>query len=190
MTDLAERRGLETAVYQPAEDSRLLLEAVEGDIEASDRILDVGTGSGFVGAELATRTGASVLGVDVNPLACRQASERGLPVVRANLVDAFADRAFDVVAFNPPYLPAVEEARREDWMEVAITGGETGRTVIEPFLETVGRVLAEGGTVYLLASSLSDLDAVNGAARQAGFAVEEVASESFPFEKLVVYRLR
>lgn len=189
MTELVDHRDVETDVYQPAEDSRLLLEAVGPGVTGGDRVLDLGTGSGYVGAELAAATGATVVAADVNPHACRAAAEQGLPAVRADLVAPFRDDVFDVVCFNPPYLPLEAEAVREDWMEQALTGGETGRAVIEPFLDTVARVLAPGGRVYLLASSLTGLEAVATRATDAGFAVSEVATEKHPFERLVVLRL-
>ena len=189
MTDLAERRGLETDVYQPAEDSQLLLEAVQDRVGEEDLILEVGTGSGYVAATLAEETATRVVGSDVNPNACRAARSHGVEVVVANLVEPFQDGVFDAVVFNPPYLPEHEAATREDWMEVALTGGETGRAVIEPFVETVGRVLAPGGSVFLLASSLSGLDEVETRARESGFAIEEIASDSFPFETIVVFEL-
>jgi hypothetical protein len=43
--------------------------------------------------------------------------------------------------------------------------------------------------VLLLASSLSDLDAVEARAAAAGFSSVEVRRETFPFETLVVFEL-
>lgn len=187
---LVERRGMETEVYQPAEDSALLLEAAEEHVSRGDMVLEVGTGSGYVAAELQHAHAIDVVGSDVNPVACRQARDQGVEAVRADLVAPFRAGVFDIVLFNPPYLPEHDFGAREDWMEVALTGGETGRAVIEPFLEDVGRVLAPGGRVLLLASSLSDLDEVEARAADAGFASEELRRETFPFETLVVFGLR
>ncbi|MFB6266693.1 MAG: HemK2/MTQ2 family protein methyltransferase [Halodesulfurarchaeum sp.] len=189
MTDLAERRGMETEVYRPAEDSALLLDAALNQVEPDDLVLEVGTGSGFVAVKLAGETGATVLGSDVNPHACRAARDRGVDVVRADLVSPFSAGVFDVVLFNPPYLPADDRAARDDWMEEALTGGESGRAVIEPFVDTVRRVLAPEGTVLLLVSTLSDIGAVENRAIREGFRVETVASESFPFETIEVLAL-
>lgn len=187
MTDLADRRGLDD-VYQPAEDSRLLAEAIEEYVSDGDTLLDVGTGSGYV-ATVAADRGADVVGSDVNPHACRAASERGVPVVRTNLADAFQDDVFDVVVFNPPYLPTPPEMERDDWFERALSGGESGRAVVAPFLDTVGRVLAPDGTVFLLVSSLTGIEAVTDRAADNGFAADTVAAEKHPFERLVVLRL-
>ena len=193
MGDLADRRGLETEVYQPAEDSHLLATTLADDFgEIGDeplRVLEVGTGSGFVADYLAENTGASVVGADLNPHACRQARDRGVEVVRADLVAPFRDGVFDAVAFNPPYLPRDPAAEREDWMEVALTGGESGREVIEAFLDDVGRVLAPGGSVYLLVSTMSGVDEVVEYAADRGFSAAALRDESFPFETLTVLRL-
>ncbi|MFB6189016.1 MAG: HemK2/MTQ2 family protein methyltransferase [Halapricum sp.] len=186
--DLAERRDLEQ-VYQPAEDSDLLAEAAREYVTGDDRALDVGTGSGYVAAALA-EAGADVVATDVNPLACHQAHEAGVPVVRANLTDPFRAAVFDLVTFNPPYLPTPPEEELNDWMERALSGGENGREVIKPFLDTVGRVLAPDGCVLLLVSTLTDVQAVESLADDAGFSTREVAEESHPFERLVVLELR
>lgn len=190
MPDLADRRGIETDVYEPAEDSQLLLEAARPGIDEDDLVLEVGTGSGYVAAELSAETGATVLGSDLNPHACRRARERCVQTVRAGLVEPFRDEVFDVVLFNPPYLPRVEAADRNDWIEEALTGGETGRAVIEPFIDRVGRVLAPGGSVLLVVSTLTGVEAVEASAVNAGFGVETVLEESFSFEKLLVLELR
>ncbi|MFB6094774.1 MAG: HemK2/MTQ2 family protein methyltransferase [Halanaeroarchaeum sp.] len=189
MTDLAERRDVETDLYEPAEDSALLADVAVEEVSPTDRVLDVGTGSGFVARRVAEAVGARVVGTDLNPHACRAARDAGLEVVRADLVSSFVADAFDVVTFNPPYLPVDEAAARDDWMEVALTGGETGREVIERFLADVGRVLAPDGVVLLLASTLTDVDAVVARAGEAGFSAVVLAEDSFPYETLVVVKL-
>lgn len=195
--DLAARRGAETAVYQPAEDSALLARAAVADVSSADRVLEVGTGSGWVAGEVATETRADVVASDLNPHACREARERArdldesgaFEVVAADLVSAFSDEAFDVVLFNPPYLPTDPDNEWGDWMERALSGGESGREVIEPFLDTVGRVLAPGGRVLLLVSSLTGYETVLDYANERGFDAEKAVEESYPFETLTVVEL-
>jgi release factor glutamine methyltransferase len=188
--DLAEQRDIES-VYQPAEDSRLLAETAAAHAERGVRVLDVGTGSGYVARRIAEETGADVIASDLNPHACREArAKAGVPVVRADLLSPFREDAFDVVTFNPPYLPADPDREWGDWMEAALSGGETGREVVEPFLGDLRRVLAPGGDAFLLVSSLTGVEAVRDHARASGLTTMEAASESHPFERLVVLHLR
>lgn len=187
MPDLAEWRD-EDEVYQPAEDTRLLAEATRETVAAGDRVLDVGTGSGFVAA-VAAEAGADVVGVDINPHACAQARRQGVPTVRGDLTLPFRDGVFDLVLFNPPYLPTAPGEAGDDWLERALSGGEDGRAVVEPFLDDVCRVLAPGGVVLLLVSSLTGIDEVTDFAAERGLDATEVAAEKHPFERLVVLRL-
>ncbi|MCU4925675.1 class I SAM-dependent methyltransferase [Halobacteria archaeon AArc-dxtr1] len=187
---LAERRGLETDVYQPAEDSALLAEAACDRLDGG-LVLEVGTGSGFVAERVAEETSARVVASDLNPHAVRTAGERdGVEPVRADLLTPFVDGAFDAVLFNPPYLPTDPDHEWDDWMERALSGGEDGRAVIDPFLETVGCVLAPDGVVLLLVSSLTGVEPVVERAGEEGFSAVAVADESFPFETLSVIELR
>ncbi|MFB6128385.1 MAG: HemK2/MTQ2 family protein methyltransferase, partial [Halorhabdus sp.] len=176
---LAEQRGVDT-VYGASEDSHLLAEAAVEGADEGNRALDVGTGSGYVAAALA-EAGADVIGTDVNPAACRQAREAGIPAVRANLLDPIQANAVDVVAFNPPYLPSAPETEWGDWMETALSGGEDGRAVVDPFLADVARVLRDGGRAYLLVSSLTGIEGVREYAAEQGLDSSIVAEESFPF---------
>ncbi|QGN06273.1 methyltransferase domain-containing protein [Halorhabdus sp. CBA1104] len=184
---LAEQRSVDS-VYGASEDSHLLAEAVVEAVEAGERALDVGTGSGYVAAALA-EAGVDVAGTDLNPAACQQAREVGIPVARANLLDPIPADAVDVVAFNPPYLPADPDTDWGDWMQTALSGGEDGRAVVDPFLTDVARVLREGGRAFLLVSSLTGIEEVRDFAREQGLGSSIVAEDSFPFERLVVLRL-
>jgi release factor glutamine methyltransferase len=156
---------------------------------------------------VARETGAEVVASDLNPHACRAARERardlardraesgdgppggGFEVVAADLVSCFAAGAFDAVLFNPPYLPTDPDNEWDDWMERALSGGESGRAVIDPFLDTVGRVLAPGGRVLLLVSSLAGYETVLDRARDRGFEPDRALEESYPFETLTVVEM-
>ncbi len=186
---LAENRDTRS-VYQAAEDSRLLADAVLTVLDGSELVLDVGTGGGYVGQRIAAETGARVVGSDVNPVACREAAQSGLPVVRANMLDPFRDSAFEAVVFNPPYLPTRPDREWDDWMERALSGGESGRAVIEPFVADLRRVLTPTGDAFMVASSLTGIDAVRDHARANGLTTMEVAAEAHPYERLVVLHLR
>src|SRR5512137_2455149 len=69
-------------VYKPEADTYLLLDAARAEVKAGDRVLEIGTGSGLIAAELAKVTG--VIATDINPHAVLCARKRGVDVVRSD----------------------------------------------------------------------------------------------------------
>lgn len=171
-------------VYPPSEDTYLLRVAALEEVRPEDAVLEVGTGSGVV-AEALTGEAEHVVASDVNPAAVDEARSRGLDAVRTDLLDGFRG-PFDLVLFNPPYLPDKEETP-DDAMATALEGGETGTEVAERFLDDVRRVLSPGGRVLLLASSVSGVKRFEN---RDDFETTRIASDRYFFEELAVLRLR
>ncbi|MDI6888512.1 MAG: class I SAM-dependent methyltransferase [Methanocellales archaeon] len=172
-------------VYKPAEDSFLMVEAVLKELRPSDRVLEIGAGSGIVSAFIKDR--ASVIAIDISPCAVKCAKLNGIDVIRADLFDGIKGR-FDLIVFNPPYLPSGEKIG--DWLDFAWDGGEDGQATINRFLRQVKDCLTENGRFLLLVSSLSGVDAIMERMTSLGFIVEELLSERYFFERLVVLRGR
>lgn len=179
-------------VYPPAEDTELMLSALDLlDIGAGDAACDVGAGTGVLGLRMAAR-GARVVAVDVNPHAARLARANarrnglGLLVVRGSLL-APVRGPFDVVAFNPPYLPVQGESRGE--LPLAWEGGAGGIGWARLFLAGVQRTLAPGGRALVLLSSLGDGVGFLLLAAERGLRAEPVARRKLPWEELTAWRL-
>jgi release factor glutamine methyltransferase len=173
-------------VYQPEADTFLLLEAARAELNPGDRVLEIGTGSGFIAAEL-SRT-ARVVATDINPHAIASAREMGLDVVRTDLFSGICGK-FDLVIFNPPYLPTQPGERLDDWLEYALDGGETGRVVIERFAAEVKGVLAPGGRILLLVSSLTGLEEVRNLFSHQGFSTTVAIQQRVEDEMLYIIRI-
>ncbi|MGC9435447.1 MAG: HemK2/MTQ2 family protein methyltransferase [Methanomicrobiales archaeon] len=172
-------------VYPPREDTWLLLKTARNEVRADDRVLEVGCGSGEVAAGLAPVD--RVVATDINPHALRLTRSRGVAVVRTDLCAGLLP-VFDLVVFNPPYLPTGPDERIDDWLEYALDGGEDGREVISRFSRMVAGALAPGGRVLLLVSSLTGPDAVRTLMENAGLQTEIVAREEMEDEVLFVIR--
>ena len=175
-------------VYPVREDTLLLLETALDEVRPSDRVLDLGTGSGYIARHLVGKA-ALVIATDVNPHACRMASSEGgeVGVARSDLTAGLRG-LFDLVLFNPPYLPTKPGERMDDWLERALDGGESGREVIRRLLPDLPRVLAPGGRLLLVISELTGPGEVISLFRDAGFqgaAVRETRAEG---ERLLVLR--
>lgn len=172
-------------IYSPEADSLLLLAAARAEAKPGDRVLEVGTGSGLIAAEIARIT--RVVATDISPHAAISARDAGVDMVRTDLLTGIRG-PFDLVLFNPPYLPTQPEERIDDWLEYALDGGESGRAVIEMFSRNIGDVLVPDGRILLLISSLTGLSEVQemfaGLGYSSGIAMQEVIEDE------VLYVLR
>jgi len=173
-------------VYSPEADTVLLLDAARAEVRPGDRVLEVGTGSGIIAAEIARI--ARVVATDINPHAVLRARGAGVDVVRTDLTAGIRG-PFDLVLFNPPYLPTQPEERVNDWLEYALDGGESGRTVIERFARSAGDVLAPDGRLLLLISSLTGLYEVQGLFAGLGYSAEIALQQDVEDEVLYVLKI-
>ena len=174
-------------IYTPAEDTHLLLFAAQREVSPNDRVLEVGTGCGIIAATVA-KVAASVVATDINPFASVHSHAHGIDVIRTDLF-AGLKGIFDLVVFNPPYLPTQPDERIDDWLEYALDGGESGRVVIERFAGEVSHVLAPGGRILVLISSLTGLPEVSELFEKKGYSVTIIREQQVEDETLYVLRI-
>ena len=174
-------------VYQPEEDTILLYETAKREVRAEDRVLEIGTGSGFIAAGM-KKISNHVTATDINPYACLSARTCGLEVIRTDLFSGLCGH-FDLILFNPPYLPTKKEERLDDWLEYALDGGEDGRETIRNFAEQLGTVLSKTGRCLILISSLTGIDEVRTIFSGQDFLSFLVAEKKVEDETLFVLRV-
>jgi release factor glutamine methyltransferase len=174
-------------IYIPAEDTHLLCSAAQREVRPTDHVLEVGTGSGIIAAGL-SKVAASVVATDINPFAVAHARAQGIDVIRTDLFAGLTGH-FDLVVFNPPYLPTNADERIDDWLEYALDGGESGRVVIGRFAGEVGRVLAPQGRILVLISSLTGLPEVAELFQKNGYPVTVIEEQVVEDETLYVLRM-
>ena len=172
-------------VYEPCEDSFLLAEAALSIIQNSEKILEVGCGSGIISAVIKKNTQAKITGIDINPHAAKCTKENGMDVIRGDLLSCIRGK-FDMIIFNPPYLPTNDEERTGDWINVALDGGNDGRDIINRFLEEALHHLVENGRILILVSSFTGIEEVKSKMISLGYFVEEISKERYNFEELLV----
>ncbi|MEM4610118.1 MAG: methyltransferase [Thermoproteota archaeon] len=177
-------------MYPPSEDSYIVLDIVE-KVEAK-RVLEIGCGSGIVSLALVRRN-TEVVAVDVNMQACRNTLanfkrnrlQGVVHVVNGDLATAFRDGVrFDMIVSNPPYLP-VEQSPNEDPSWAAGKDAAFSRRLLENVLP----LMADAGILFLVQSSLSDVDGLKRTLEEKGFLVEEASCKSFFFEKIIVFKI-
>lgn len=174
-------------VYNPSDDSYLLLRAVQ--VAPGQSLLEIGCGSGIISIH-AAKLGASVTAVDINPDAVectRQNANRNGVRVKVMEGDLFkrVTGYFDVIAFNPPYLPT--ETRSTSWIEKSWSGGEEGSETAIAFLGQAWQHLAPGGKIYLVLSSIGGFMSVLKAAKER-YECEMLEEDHQFFESVFAYR--
>ncbi|KAB0345780.1 hypothetical protein FD754_022706 [Muntiacus muntjak] len=157
-------RGAFSDVYEPAEDTFLLLDALEaaaGELTGVEICLEVGSGSGVVSAFLASVIGPHALYMctDVNPeaAACTLETARCNKVhiqpIITDLVKGLLPRLkekVDLLVFNPPYVVTPPEEVGSRGIQAAWAGGRSGREVIDRFLPLAPDLLSPRGLFYLV----------------------------------------
>jgi release factor glutamine methyltransferase len=173
-------------VYSPEADTLLLRDAARAEARPGDLVLEVGTGSGLIAAEIARKS--RVIATDINPHAVICARNAGVDVVRTDLFTGIRG-AFDLILFNPPYLPTQPEERIDDWLEYALDGGKNGRLTIGRFARNVGDILAPEGRILLLISSLTGLSEVEELFARQGYSVNIAVQQDVEDEVLYILRI-
>ncbi|XP_046738400.1 methyltransferase N6AMT1 [Diprion similis] len=165
-------QDLET-VYEPSEDSFLLIDALEADLEKLKKVkpvmcLEIGSGSGVVITALAKALNrffsSYFMAVDINPNACRVTKRVGkdnsvdINVLQMDLINLVKkENVFDVVIFNPPYV-VTESLEVFDQRLISKTwaGGIDGREVMDMLFPHIPNILSNNGFFYLVTIKQND----------------------------------
>lgn len=197
-------KNIET--YPPNEDSFLLASCVKKF--SGKNVLDLGCGSGIQGLVSFKKCRRVILAdIDKNALILSKINfiynyrERKNPLeilydldkysfsnvdfVQTNLFDNINEQ-FDLIIFNPPYLPAVdkEDPRVSQW----VAGGGSGCEIILRFLDDVHNYVNKGGTVLFVFSSLSNEKQVFN--KLDDFDYEILIQRKYFFETLYVVQIK
>ena len=155
----------------------MLAEIVQGEVLPGSSVLDLCTGSGAVAIAAALGGAADVTAIDV--------SRRSQMTVRLNaalngvhlralcgdLFEPVADRRFDVIATNPPYLPSAHGEGGDlprGGPSRAWEGGDDGRAFIDRIVAAAPAHLRPGGALWMIHSSVCGTDRTLAALAEAG----------------------
>lgn len=180
-------------VFRPRSDSWILAETVRAHVRPGAQVLDVCTGSGAV-AIAAARAGGTVTAVDRSwrsvLAAAANARLNGVRVRarRGDLLDGLAGERFDLVAANPPYLPAADDALPARGPRRHVDAGRSGRIVLDRLLAQAPAHLRPGGTLLLVHTALiGEAETLNGL-RSGGLEADVVLRHRGPLGPLLAAR--
>lgn len=159
-------------VYEPAEDSFLLLDALEADLPEfrTNKPLictEIGSGSGVIITAMAKALPQTCcFAIDINPHACdvtrrtANKNEATLNIINMNLLNGFRLNLIDVLIFNPPYVVTPDEEidsnelpldnHFNDKIIQSWAGGTDGRLIMDRVFTTMNSILSPTGKAYIL----------------------------------------
>ena len=151
---------------------------VLAEVQAGDRVLDMGTGSG-VNAVLAASVSTSVIAVDVNPHAVAAARHNAelngvADRIETRLSDVFSavPERFDLILFDPPF----RWFAPRDWFERASTDEDYG--TLTTFMREAGDHLEPTGRMLVSFGTTGDLGFLHRLIDEYGFRRETVAHDT------------
>lgn len=175
-------------VYRAEGDTQMLTTVMHEGGYATDRhVLDVGTGSGALAVAAARAGAASVTAVDLSHRSVAAAwlnarlHRAAVTVHRGDLFAPVADRRFDLVVSNPPYVPAETDVLPRHRKARCWDAGPDGRALLDRICAGVADVLAPDGRVLLVHSALCRTELTLDALARVGLVPEVLSRGRVPF---------
>jgi release factor glutamine methyltransferase len=178
-------------MYEPAEDSFMLQRVIVDfcKLHTPKKFLDMGSGSGLIA--LSASDFCEVLACDIDDESldfinktCISKNISNVQIRKSNLFEHvdFSEK-FDVIAFNPPYLPKGED----DYDDSALYGGESGEELTLKFLLQAKNHLTSFGRIFFIASSLASIELIENKMKEMDYKFSVVEKEHYFFEDIILY---
>ncbi len=179
------------SVYDPAEDSFLLAENT--DIKLNEKVLEIGSGSGYVSIYLAKKNpSAEFFSIDLNYIASKTTlinsinNSVKLNITTGDLFDSLIEKPFfDVILFNAPYLPVINNNKES----IAWAGGHDGLEIIERYIKQLRFFLKKTGRSYLVVSNKTNIKKLFKLIKQNQLSYELIDEIKEGHEKIKLYRI-
>jgi len=146
-------------VYTPSDDTFLLLEMMT--VDGDEKVLEIGCGSGIISLHCSVY-GCDVLSVDKdqkaieNTITNAKQNDIDITVRKSNLFSNVTENDWNIIIFNPPYLPEDDLLKEDNRWD----GGKRGDEVVVEFLQEAEDYMRGDGKLYLCYSSLSPTDLI------------------------------
>ena len=177
-------------MYSPREDSYLMSRILQEKlpellkINPDLKFFEIGAGSG-IHLETVFNTGVkkqNIFSSDIDLKSVNHCTTLGFNCIHSDLFENIKD-TFDLIIFNPPYLPEDSEEPKES--QTATTGGAKGNEIILRFLKQAKDYLNQNGKIFLITSSLAE----NVDFEKLNYKAKEIGCEKLFFERLCIWEL-
>lgn len=199
-------------VYEPSEDSFLMLDSLEQEkpflLEKFNKycpiMLEIGSGSGIVTSFFQNQiiNNSICLTTDLNPNACKTTLITGqlnknqfIDSIQSNLNSSIRNNSIDVLIFNPPYVPAEsvpdipKDENAYEWLDLALEGGEDGMIVTNQLLNNLELILSNNGIAYILFCARNKPVEIMKQLESKSWSSELIIFRKAGWEELSVYKI-
>ena len=125
------------------------------------------------------------MAVDINTDALEEVKKLGVRTKKSYLFNYLKRKVFDLITFNPPYLPESEFDNESD-----TTGGKNGDEVIIEFIKKLPKHLTISGRAFLLTSSLTPEKNWKKIAKEKELKINKIATKKIFFEELYIWEIK
>lgn len=169
----------QTYIY--SDDSKLLGDSISKQ-EVGGLFLEIGVGNGG-NLKIAKDRFDLVVGTDIIDLNSVKRENPFAELIIADRASCFRNDVFDIVSFNPPYVPS------DGVLDQTVDGGPNGVEVPIWFLESALSVVRKSGKILMLLSSECNGSMLIDYCNSHSISVEKIAEKRIFFESLQVYNL-
>lgn len=142
----------------------------------------MGTGSGILAKEALKYT-KNVTASDINKECLKNL--KNIKVMHSDLFNNIKER-FDLIIFNPPYLPL--DKREDEESSLTTTGGIRGYEILERFLDELKAHLKRNGKALIIFSSLTNKRKIDSIINKNRLSFKLLEEKKLPlFETLYCY---
>lgn len=196
-------------VYEPLEDTFLLIDALETDLELLKSlkpqvVVEIGSGSGviinFLAKNLTSDSRHPIFfATDINSDACLATQKcsilnsNEIEIVNCEFVGPLKDRVrqqVDVLVFNPPYVVTEKQELGSKSIPAAWAGGIDGREVMDKLFPMLDSLLSPEGLFYLVCIKPNNVSDIERTLENLGFEMEIVLDRKAGIEHLYILRFK
>ncbi len=174
------RIKLDRKIYMPSTASLILARNLRG-VEGS-KVLDLGTGSGFLAILASKLEARKVVATDISRRAIRAAREnailnsaKDIDFRLGSLYEPVNDERFNLIICNPPMTPSKNPLRSYTW------GGADGRMILDKVIVKAPEHLEKGGRLLAPVISLIGIGRTYKLMREVGLSPRVVDYCTYPF---------
>jgi len=174
-------------IYEPREDSYLLEEQVK-KYSKEKSFLDMGVANGIQSLSALKAGAKSVLAADIQLDVINFLKNKGIPAIQSDIFSNIKEnQKFDLIAFNPPYLPKDKKEDRES--SIITSGGKKGDEIILRFLEQAPKHLNKNGKILIVISSLTPRYMIETLLQKLNLRKNILSQQDLFIEKLEVWEV-